>query len=142
MINKNSKIELGKAELLRESKDFYIIAIGKMVERAYEVSNILQTEGINVGVINVRFLKPLDEENIKRWIGNSKILTLEDNIIEGGLGIKIIEMLSKNKMRNKIEVMGYPDKFVKQGSVSEIEKRFGLDTDNIVRIIKKWSKDE
>ena len=139
---KNLKIELGKAELLRESKDFYIIAIGKMVERAYEVSNILQTEGINVGVINVRFLKPLDEENIKRWIGNSKILTLEDNIIEGGLGSKIIEMLSKNKMRNKIEVMGYPDKFVKQGSVSEIEKRFGLDTDNIVRIIKKWSKDE
>ncbi len=141
-INKNSKIELGKAELLKESKNVYIIAIGKMVERAYEVANILEKEGIDVGVINARFLKPLDEEDIKKWVGNSKILTLEDNIIEGGLGSKIIEMLSKNKMKNKVEVMGYPDKFVKQGSVSEIEKRFGLDTDNIVRIIKKWSKDE
>lgn len=140
--NKNSKIELGKAELLKEGKSIYIIAIGKMVERAYEVSNILENEGINVGVINARFLKPLDEENIKKWIGNSKILTLEDNIIEGGLGSQIIELLSKNKMKNKVELMGYPDKFVKQGSVSEIEKRFGLDTDNIVRIIKKWSKDE
>ena len=141
-INKNSKIEFGKAELLKESKNIYIIAIGKMVERAYEVSNILQAEGINVGVINARFLKPLDEENIKKWIGDSKILTLEDNIVEGGLGSKIIEMLSKNKMKNKVEVMGYPDKFVKQGSVSEIEKRFGLDTENIVKIIEKWSKDE
>ena len=141
-INKNSKIEFGKAELLKESKNIYIIAIGKMVERAYEVSNILQAEGINVGVINARFLKPLDEENIKKWIGDSKILTLEDNIVEGGLGSKIIEVLSKNKMKNKVEVMGYPDKFVKQGSVSEIEKRFGLDTENIVKIIEKWSKDE
>ena len=110
-----------------------------MVERAYEVSNILQAEGINVGVINARFLKPFDEENIKNWVGNSKILTLEDNIIKGGLGSTVIEMLSKNKMKNQIEVMGYPDRFIKQGSVTEIEKRFGLDTNNIVRIIKNWS---
>ena len=120
-------------------KEFYVIAIGKMVERAYEVANMLQKENFDVGVINARFLKPFDEENIKKWIGDSKILTLEDNILEGGLGTTVIEMLNKNKMKNQIEVMGYPDQFVKQGAVYEIEKRYGLDTDNIVRMIKNWS---
>ena len=135
----NPKIEFGRAELIKTGKGVYVIAIGKMVERAYEVANMLQKENIDVGVINARFLKPFDEENIKKWIGDSKILTLEDNILEGGLGTTVIEMLNKNKMKNQIEVMGYPDQFVKQGAVYEIEKRYGLDTDNIVRMIKNWS---
>lgn len=135
----NPKIEFGRAELIKTGKEFYVIAIGKMVERAYEVANMLQKENFDVGVINARFLKPFDEENIKKWIGDAKIITLEDNILEGGLGTTVIEMLNKNKMKNQIEVMGYPDQFVKQGAVYEIEKRYGLDTDNIVRIIKNWS---
>ena len=92
-IDKEEKIELGKAEKLAEGNDYTIVALGKMVQRAYEISNILKKEGIGVGVINARFLKPFDEENIISWIGNSKVITIEDNIIKGGLGSTVLEAL-------------------------------------------------
>ena len=121
-IDKEEKIELGKAEKLAEGNDYTIVALGKMVQRAYEISNILKKEGIGVGVINARFLKPFDEENIISWIGNSKVITIEDNIIKGGLGSTVLEALKKYHKTNELKMLGYPDEFIKQGTVDEIEK--------------------
>ncbi len=135
-------IELGKSEKLSEGNDYTIIAIGKMVQRAYAVSKILKEEKIGVKVINARFLKPLDEENIINWIGNSKIITLEDNIVKGGLGSTIIELLNRYNKTNEIKTLGYPDEFIKQATVDEIEKKYNLDTESILNTIRKWSKYE
>ena len=141
-IDKEEKIVLGKAEKLTEGKDFTIIAIGKMVQRAYKIAKILQKEGIEIQVINARFLKPIDEENIINWIGDSKIITLEDNITKGGLGSTVLELLNKYKKKNEIKILGYPDEFIKQATVEEIEKEYKLDSENITNLIKKWSNYE
>lgn len=135
-------IKLGKAEKIMDGNDYTIIAIGKMVQRACKVSNILKEEGIKVQVINARFLKPFDEENIIKWIGSSKIITLEDNITKGGLGSTVLEVLKKYNKNNELKMLGYPDEFIKQATVKEIEKEYGLDTENIVTIIKRWSNYE
>ena len=141
-IDKEEKIKLGKAEKLADGKDYTIIALGKMVQRAYEISNILKKEGIEAGVINARFLKPLDEENIVKWIGTSKVITIEDNIVKGGLGSTVLEVLKKYNKTNKLRMLGYPDEFIKQGIVDEIEKEYKLDIESILDMIRKWSNYE
>lgn len=141
-IDKEEKIELGKAEKLAEGNDYTIVALGKMVQRAYEISNILKKEGIGVGVINARFLKPFDEEDIISWIGNSKVITIEDNIIKGGLGSTVLELLKKYHKTNELKMLGYLDEFIKQGTVEEIEKDYKLDVESILDMIRRWSNYE
>jgi len=79
-------IELGKAEIVKKGTNITIVAIGKMVERAFEVAEFLQKENIDVEIINARFLKPLDKETILKSIEKTKaVITLEDGILKGGL---------------------------------------------------------
>ncbi len=137
----NSKVEfeehknivLGKAEILQQGENITIIAIGKMVSRAIEVSKILEQEGIQAEVINARFLKPFDEQTIIESIKKTKkVVTIEDGIIKGGLGTTTLETIQKNNIKDiKIKNYGYPDKFIKHGSVEEIEKIYKLDTENL-----------
>ena len=80
------KIELGKAEILKEGTDITIVAIGKMVQKAMELVKKLEKDSINVEVINARFLKPLDKELIlKSAEKTKKVITIEDAILKGGL---------------------------------------------------------
>lgn len=82
----NQKIELGKSEILKEGTDVTIVAIGKMVEKAMEISKVLQTENIDAEVINARFLKPFDKETIVKSAEKTKrVITIEDGILKGGL---------------------------------------------------------
>ena len=79
-------IRLGQAEILKTGSDLSIIAIGKMVERAVEVANILEEKGKSVEVINARFLKPIDKDVIFNSIAKTKkVITIEDNILQGGI---------------------------------------------------------
>jgi len=129
-----SKVELGKAEVLSQGKDISIIAIGKMVSRAKEVAKILEEEhGISSTVINARFLKPLDKNQILDNIMNKKtVITIEDGTVVGGLGTEVEELIFENKLDINLYKFGYPDEFIKHGSVSEIEKKYGLDVGSIV----------
>lgn len=131
-------IVLGKSELIKEGKDITIIGIGKMVERAMEVSNILHEKGIDAEIINARFLKPLDDETIEKSILKTKnVITIEDGILRGGLATSIIEIVNKLKL-NDIELKnyGYKDTFVQHGSVEELEKIHGLDAQSIANNVK------
>ena len=139
----HKKIELGKAEKVikfdKEIKNkMTILAIGKMVARAVEVSKELKKYKINAEVINVRFLKPIDEKYILKSIKETKnVITIEDNIIKGGLGSTISEIITKNNLNDvKLKCFGYPDEFIKHGSVDEIEKIYGLDVQSIVNCCK------
>lgn len=136
---KTKKIELGKAELLECGKDVTIIAIGKMVARAVEVSNILKKNNISVSIINARFLKPFDEKTLLKNINNS-IITIEDGTIVGGLGTKVEEVLAENKINVNLEKIAYPDEFIKHGDVLEIEEKYGLDANSIANKILQMNK--
>lgn len=90
-IEHNAKVEQQKAEKLKEGKDVSIIAIGKMVQRALKVQEILQKEGIEVEVINVRFLKPIDETTIIESIKKTKkVITIEDNIVKAAWVVRLL----------------------------------------------------
>ncbi len=132
-------IKLGESEILKEGKDLTIVAIGKMVSRALEVSDLLEIYGISCDVINARFLKPFDEKAILQSINKTnKIITIEDGILRGGLATTIKELIVENDIRDiYIKSYGYNDTFVKHGLVEEIEKIYGLDVDSIVENIKK-----
>lgn len=130
-------LENNKIEIIKTGEDLTIIAIGKMVDRALEVANILEKQGKKAEVINVRFLKPLDEENILESIIKTKnVITIEDNILRGGLGSSIEELILKKGLKNiELKKYGYPDKFIKHGSVSEIEEKYGLNAEQIAQDI-------
>lgn len=138
----HEKIQKGRAEIIKKGRDVSIIAIGKMVSRAVEVSKILEKNEIEVEVINARFLKPLDNETIKESINKTKnVITIEDNIIEGGLATKVIELIQNESLQDiNVKAIGYPDKFIKHGTTEELEKIYGLDAENIANDILKTLK--
>ena len=123
---KHPKIDLGKAEIIKEGKDISIIAIGNKIARAVALAENYKEQGINAEVINARFLKPLDKETIKQSIEKTKkVVTMEDGTIINGLATAVKELMVDEKLKD-IELQSYawPDEFIKHGSVEELEKEY------------------
>ena len=135
--DKQEKIELGKSEILTQGEDITIVAIGKMVAKAFEVKEELEKEGKTAEVINARFLKPFDEQAIINSMKKTKnIITLEENTIIGGLASKVEEVISKNKEDNiQFKAFGLPDTFIEHGKVEELEEMYKLDAKSIAKEI-------
>ena len=136
---KHEKIEEGKAEILKEGNDISILTIGKTVAKGIKIAKTLQNINVNAEVINVRFLKPLDVETLKKSIEKTKkVVTIEDGTIINGLGTAIKELVIDNHMEDvEVKAYAYPDKFIQHGSVDELEKIYHLDEDAIVEDIQK-----
>lgn len=134
---KQEKIELGKSEILTQGEDITIVAIGKMVAKAFEVKEELEKEGKTAEVINARFLRPFDEQTVIDSMKKTKnIITLEDNTIIGGLASKVEELVSRNKENNiQFKAFGLPDTFIEHGKVEELEEMYKLDAKSIAKEI-------
>lgn len=130
-------LETEAEELIKKGEDLSIIAIGKMVTKGVEVANILEKEGYSAEVINARFLKPLNRENLLQSMRKTKnVITIEDNILKGGLGNQIEEIIIKEKLENvSFKKYGYPDEFVKHGTTQEIEDKYGLSVEKLAKDI-------
>ena len=132
------KVALGKWEIINGGEKVAIIGTGKMVQKAYLTNKKYK---LNAKVINATFIKPLDEELLLKLIeDNYNILTIEDNILNGGLGSMITCFLAKNNYKGRIISMGFDDKFVEQGSIEELYNQEGLTIEKIkenVELIKK-----
>lgn len=143
-IGTSTTLKLGTAEIVKElgkslTKNVSIIAIGKMVARAVEVAKVLEEDGIDSQVINVRFLKPLDEKLILNCIKNTDYcITIEDGSIVGGLGTMVKELIVDNHLKTtKFKAFAYPDEYIRHGSVEELEKLYKMDTQGIAEEIIK-----
>ena len=143
-INTDLEIKNGKAEILKEGTDITIVAIGKMVSRAYRIADKLKQNNIDAQVINARFLKPFDNNTVKNAIEKTKaVVTIEDGTIINGLATAVNELvINENLLGIKIKNFAYPDIYVKHGTVDELEKIYGLDEENITEKIEKMLKDE
>ena len=134
-IEKQEKLELGKAELLKEGNNLTIIAIGKTVAKAMKIAEKIEKgqEGITVEVINARFLKPIDKDTIKKSIEKTKkVITIEDGTIINGLATAVQEIILEEKLEGiQIKSYAYPDKYIQHGSVEELEKIYGVDEETI-----------
>lgn len=131
------EIEMGKAEIMRRGKDGVILAIGRMVYPSLDAAEILAKEGVELEVVNARFIKPLDEElilsNARKMRG---VITIEEHILAGGFGSAVMELLSREGVIVPIKSIGLPDRFIEHGEPNILLKRYGLDRDGILRQLK------
>jgi len=128
------KILLGKADLITQGSDLSIWALGDFVQVAEELARKLDLlHGISCSVVNARFVKPLDENLLLEHASkHSAIITLEDNVLMGGFGSSILEVLSKYGNKTPSKCFGWPDQFIDHGnSVSELRTKYGLDSDSL-----------
>ena len=128
------KLEIGKAEILREGTDIAIVAYGSMVYPAMEAAEKLATENISATVINARFVKPLDAETIISLAGRHQtILTVEEAYLAGGFGSAVMELLEEKGLLENASVhrMGVADEIVTHGDPKILLAKYGLNADGI-----------
>src|SRR5436190_20126335 len=128
------KIEIGKAEILRDGGEVAILAYGSMVYSAVEAAKNLEKDGIESTVINARFVKPLDSELIIALARSRRVIvTVEDAYLAGGFGSAVLELLEENSLSDKVKVvrMGVPDRIVTHGDPKLLMAKYGLDADGI-----------
>lgn len=138
-------LEIGKSEVLREGEGVCIWAIGSMVDIADKAAQKLSDSGINAGVVNMRFAKPLDEELLKLHAAKYKyIITMEEGVICGGVGSAVLETLNAAGLLDKCKVLniGIPDKFIVHGDKKYLFKDIGLDVDSVAERITAFMKGE
>ncbi|EHQ92233.1 transketolase family protein [Desulfosporosinus youngiae] len=129
------QFEIGKANVLKEGTDAAIMANGVMVSMALEAAAELAAEGINVSVVNVASVKPLDEETIVRIAKTTKaVVTAEEHNVIGGLGSAISEVLAE-KQPTPIVRVGLKDTFGESGKPSELLEKYGLTKGDLVKAV-------
>lgn len=125
-------IVCGKSEMLRKGKDGTILAYGRMVEAAYQAAAIASQRGIELTVVNARFVKPLDEEMILEQARSSPILfTIEDHVLAGGFGSAVAECLCDHGVVCRLLRIGLPDRFIPHGKINELDRLCGLDPESL-----------
>jgi 1-deoxy-D-xylulose-5-phosphate synthase len=123
-------IEIGKANIIRNGKDIAIFAFGNMIEPSIKAGNELDAT-----VIDMRFIKPLDEDLIIKIANtNKKLISIEDNTVTGGAGSAINELLQREKIRTPLSILGVPDRITEHGSQNELYELYGLDAMHIVKV--------
>ncbi|MEQ8152806.1 MAG: 1-deoxy-D-xylulose-5-phosphate synthase [Smithellaceae bacterium] len=132
-------LAIGKGEVLREGSDLAIFAIGSTVHPALAAARRLEAEGVNIKVINARFVKPLDTELLSQTASQiKKILTVEENVLQGGFGSAVLEMLAEKNINNiQVKRLGIPDEFVEHATQAELREKYGLDEEGIVGAIRE-----
>lgn len=133
-------MEIGKALRIKSGKDLAILAIGRAVGMGRDIADIMGTQGIQVELINARFVKPLDAEMIidlgQRF---QRVITIEDNCLQGGFGSAVLEVMADNNINTDIIRMGIPDEFVEQGKVDILFDYLNLNPESMIeKILHYW----
>jgi len=129
------QVPIGKGEIVRQGKDVAILAIGTTVAPALEAAQELATNGIEATVVNARFAKPLDAELIVDLASRIKrLVTVEENAINGGFGNGVIDLLQKSGVSDvPVKSIGIPDEFVEQGTQAVLRSKYSLDAKGIAK---------
>ncbi len=137
------ELEIGKGEVLREGTDIVLIAYGHMVYPAMEVAQMLEKDGVSVGVINARFVKPLDADLITRYARASRcVVTLEEHSVQGGFGSAVLEALHENILHPvAVKCIGVGDRVVEHGAPKLLRRDLKLDLEGIFDTMQKFYKE-
>lgn len=134
--NENQKFEIGKAVQIGEGKEATVISTGITTSEAIKAKKELEKEGIDIRILDIHTIKPIDKEAIIKCAKETKrIITIEDHNIIGGLGSTVCEVLSEN-YPVKVERMGINDSFGKSGKAQKLMKYFKIDAESIVEKIR------
>ena len=134
------KIEIGKGEVVRHGSDVAFLAIGNMVHQASLAADILAADGIDAEVVNMRFIKPIDED-LLRSVGErfKNILTIEENVTDGGFGSAVLEGFARLGFTGlNTKLHGLPSEFVDHGSPAELLRLVKLDGPGIADVAREF----
>ena len=131
-------VQYGKAELIQEGERIAILAEGHMLKAAAEAAKMLEADGYHPMLVNMRFIKPVDEEMLRKAAEKCEhIVTVEDNLRKGGLGSKVLEFYGDAGIQAEVLNLAFPDKYIEQGTQNQLFERYGLDAAGIYESIKK-----
>lgn len=127
-----TEIEVGKANILKEGKDVALLTFGPLGNVAARAAERAEKAGVSVLHADLRFAKPLDGELLHK-IGKEfkRVITIEDGVVSGGVGMSVMRFLEENGYGTKVDMMGIDDIFVEHGTPAELYKMCGLDEDSI-----------
>ncbi len=136
----NYQFEIGKAKTLRDGRDVLIISTGLMTMRALETADALHRDSVDVGVLHVPTLKPLDEATIVNACRRSGrlVVVAENHSVIGGLGEAVAGVLLRNGVAPRFQMAGLPDEFLAAGALPTLHERYGISRDALARRIKHW----
>jgi len=131
------QLPIGKAEVLRRGRDGLVWAIGSTVHPSLEAANRLAKEGVDLTVVNARFVKPLDRDLLRAQLEQlglpgARLVTVEEHVVAGGFGGAVLEAVAEMALEGvETLVVGVPDQFVPHGSQDVLRKLLGLDADGL-----------
>jgi 1-deoxy-D-xylulose-5-phosphate synthase len=132
-------LEIGRGEKLRDGGDLVLTAIGSGVPAALAAAELLATEGIAMAVVDARFVKPLDADLLcGEAIRTGRVVTLEENALQGGFGSAVTEMLTERGLQVPLLRIGLPDRFMEQGSQAELRRRCSLDAAGVASRVREF----
>ena len=133
-------LPIGKGEVMREGNAATIFAIGNEVWPSVQAADILSREGINVAVINARFIKPIDDELVKRFCTpGSHVITVEEGSLAGGFGSAVMERVADLGIENvRFHRIGIPDEYVHHGAQDVLRAQYDLHPEGIARRVREF----
>ena len=138
---KPKRLEIGKGVWLKQGKDLTIAAIGNRVHPALKAAQLLEEKGLHCGVINMRFVKPLDSALLDEALKISpRLVTVEDNSLVGGFGSAVAEYTADKQTACKLLRLGIPDEFVEHAKSAQLYEQLGINAEKIAAHILEWTK--
>ena len=133
----------GKGEMLFEEKDYALLAVGSMVSTAEHVREKWKEAGFSCTLANGRFVKPIDTELLDRLAErHSRLVTLEENVLQGGYGLAVTAYIHEHYPWIRVLNIALPDAYVEHGNVSRLRECLGIDSDSVIRRMKKFFLEE
>lgn len=131
------ELQIGKSQIIRKGKDIAVISVGHIGNYVIKISEKLEEkENISIAHYDARFIKPIDEELLHHVFQNfQNIITIEDGVLAGGFGSSILEFKSENNYTSNVIRLGIEDKFIEHGTVNQLHKECGLDSESIYKKI-------
>lgn len=141
--NEMHVLPVGKGKKLRDGDDIAILSLGPIGNEVIKAIKEIEGDGISIAHYDMIYLKPMDEELLHE-VGKkfSRIITVENGVIRGGLGSAVLEFMADNGYTPKIKRIGVPDEFVEHGPISELYKLCGMDAKCIAEEIKRWLSED
>lgn len=132
----NAPVELGKSEMIYEGQDVVILSVGNIMEECERAVQILREKGYTPGLVNARFIRPLDEKLLQELAAKySLIVTVEENQLIGGYGQMVSAFLHRNEYQTRLLSLGIADYFVRHATVAQQREEAGIDADSIAKSI-------
>lgn len=130
------ELSIGKGEVLKEGDGLLFLAVGSMVDPVLKAAENLEEKGISASVINARFIKPLDQKLLVKYMKKCQnVITVEEHVLMGGFGSAVLELINEKGLNNvNLKRIGIPDEFVLHGGQDEMRSYHNLDLEGITEI--------